>query len=164
MNRILKPRRVGCPKHSIDARLLVAPTLRTYNPATLKRPSPEHTWTGVICVPVDLSHTIPKEQELSAEGAQYESQGQAPAPKARNMKARGKREAKRNASPLVNENTNLNRALKVRNINVDYSALSELHRHLGHFYQGRRALRCSALAPGFHIPRLWRWYQSLVQA
>jgi hypothetical protein len=24
-------------------------------------------------------------------------------------------------------------------------------------YQGRRVSRCSALAPGFHIPRLWRW-------
>src|ERR1043166_1184109 len=24
-------------------------------------------------------------------------------------------------------------------------------------YQGRRASRCSALASGFHIPRLWRW-------
>ena len=24
-------------------------------------------------------------------------------------------------------------------------------------YQGRRASRCSALAPGYYIPRLWRW-------
>src|ERR1051326_3812736 len=44
------------------------------------------------------------------------------------MRARGKREAQRNASPLVNED-NLNRALKVRNNSVDYSALSELHDH-----------------------------------
>src|ERR1051325_6104044 len=39
-----------------------------------------------------------------------------PAPKARNMKARGKREAQRNASPLVTRII-LKRALKVRNIN-----------------------------------------------
>src|SRR5262249_29990893 len=44
------------------------------------------------------------------------------------MIARGKREAQRNASPLVRRN-NLKRALKVRNINVNYSALSELHGH-----------------------------------
>jgi len=50
----------------------------------------------------------------------------------------------------------LKRALKVRNINVNYFALSELHDHLCS-YQGRRASRCSALAPGFHIPRRWRW-------
>src|ERR1051326_8930019 len=52
----------------------------------------------------------------------------APAPKARNIIARGKREAQRNASPLDPKN-NSNRALKVRNINVNYSALSELHDH-----------------------------------
>jgi hypothetical protein len=45
------------------------------------------------------------------------------------MKARGKREAQRNASLLVNEDNNLNRALKVRNINVTHSALSELQDH-----------------------------------
>jgi len=28
-------------------------------------------------------------------------------------------------------------------------------------YQGRRASRCSALAPGFHIPRLWRFIRAL---
>jgi hypothetical protein len=43
------------------------------------------------------------------------------------MKARGKREAQRNASPLVT--SNILRALKVRNINLNYSALSELQRH-----------------------------------
>jgi hypothetical protein len=42
------------------------------------------------------------------------------------MKARGKREAQRNASPLVTKKY-LNRALKARNTNVNYSALSELH-------------------------------------
>src|ERR1051326_7599111 len=52
----------------------------------------------------------------------------APAPKARNIIARGKREAQRNASPL-DPKSNLKRALKVRNINVNYSALSELHDH-----------------------------------
>src|ERR1051326_2354400 len=66
-------------------------------------------------------------------------------------------------------------------MNVNYFALSELHDHCALFpgatrltlfgtcpwlsysaplalayYQGRRASRCSALAPGFHIPRLWR--------
>jgi hypothetical protein len=54
------------------------------------------------------------------------------------------------------QGNNLNGALKVRNININYSALSELHDHLCS-YQGRRASRCSALAPGFHIPRRWRW-------
>jgi hypothetical protein len=44
----------------------------------------------------------------------------------------------------------------VRNINGNYFALSELHRHCSH-NQGRRASRCSALAPGFNIARLWRW-------
>jgi len=40
-------------------------------------------------------------------------------------------------------------------MNRNYSALSELQRLL-RSYQGRRASRCSALAPGFHIARLWR--------
>src|ERR1041385_1928214 len=47
------------------------------------------------------------------------------APKARNMIARGKREAQRNASPLV-PRKDFEGALKVRNINVNYFALSEL--------------------------------------
>jgi hypothetical protein len=46
------------------------------------------------------------------------------APKARNMKARGKRRAKRSASPLVREN-NLVPALKARNISW-YFGLSGL--------------------------------------
>src|ERR1043166_6235848 len=66
------------------------------------------------------------------------------APKARNMKARGKREAQRNASPLVTTN-NFNRALKERNTNVDYFALSELHGHCarlpGATRNGREALK-----------------------
>src|ERR1043166_6139281 len=77
------------------------------------------------------------------------------APKARNMKARGKREAQRNASPLVNENK-LERSTESAKYHSSYFALSELHDHYA-LYQGRRASRCSALAPGFHIPRLWRW-------
>src|ERR1041385_1774535 len=77
------------------------------------------------------------------------------APKARNMKARGKREAQRNASPLVNENK-LERSTESAKYHGSYFALSELHDHYA-LYQGRRASRCSALAPGFHIPRLWRW-------
>jgi len=43
---------------------------------------------------------LQKKSDQSANGAKYENQG-TPAPKARNMKARGKREAQRNASPLV---------------------------------------------------------------
>jgi len=71
------------------------------------------------------------------------------------MKARGKREAQRNASPLVNENK-LERSTESAKYHSSYFALSELHDHYA-LYQGRRASRCSALAPGFHIPRLWRW-------
>src|ERR1043166_9095184 len=89
------------------------------------------------------------------------------APKARNMKARGKREAQRNASPLVTTN-NLNRALKVRNTNVNYSALSELHGHCARLPGATRLTLFGAcpwlsysaplaLDRGFHIPRLWRW-------
>jgi len=47
------------------------------------------------------------------------------------MKARGKREAQRNASPLVRGHNFLKRALKVRNINLNYFALSELTGHCG---------------------------------
>src|ERR1051325_11940645 len=81
------------------------------------------------------------------------------APKARNMKARGKREAQRNASPLVNENK-LERSTESAKYHGSYFALSELHDHYA-LYQGRRASRCSALSLGFHIPRLWRWHRSL---
>src|ERR1041385_784291 len=80
------------------------------------------------------------------------------------MKARGKREAQRNASPLVTTN-NLNRALKVRNTNINYFALSELHGHCARLPGATRLTlfgACpwlsysapSALVPGFHIPRL----------
>ncbi len=74
----------------------------------------------------------------SAEGAEYESQGQARS--AAQRVARGKRNQVRPA------------ALKGRNTYFGPSGLV-----LALFCnQGRRAsLRC-ALAPGFHIPRLWR--------
>src|ERR1051325_7449103 len=62
------------------------------------------------------------------------------APKARNMKARGKREAKRSASPLVTRN-NLNRALKVRNINRNLFRSFRSSTFIAFAYQGRRASR-----------------------
>jgi hypothetical protein len=75
------------------------------------------------------------------------------APTARNMKARGKREAKRSASPLVRERTS-DPALKARN-SRDISAFQALFDR-AYRNQGRRASLCPALAPGFHIPRVWR--------
>src|ERR1043166_1050290 len=70
------------------------------------------------------------------------------------MKARGKREAQRNASPLVTKKY-LNRALKVRNT-TSIIPLFQSFTAIARVYQGRRASRCSALAPGFYIPRLRR--------
>ena len=92
--------------------------------------------------------------EILAHGLASKSEFSRAAPKARNMIARGKRQAQRGASPLVSRNK-WKRALKVRNITAKYSALSELSRSL-HFFPGRRASLRSALAPGYHIPRLWR--------
>src|ERR1041385_6915926 len=69
------------------------------------------------------------------------------APTARNMKARGKREAKRSASPLGHR-IKSPRALKGRN----YFGLSGLNLPL---LIPPGATRC-ALAPGFHISRLCR--------
>ena len=60
---------------------------------------------------------------------------QSEAPKARNMTARGKRRAERCASPLV-KRKKLERALKVRNTNASYSALSELQRNFGFVSRG----------------------------
>src|ERR1043166_9511317 len=71
------------------------------------------------------------------------------------MKARGKREAQRNASPLVTKKY-LNRALKVRNT-TSIIPLFQSFTAIARVYQGRRASRCSALAAGFHISRLWRF-------
>ena len=60
------------------------------------------------------------------------------APKARNIKTRGKRRTTSGASPLVSRQNFLNRALKVRNTDVDYSALSELHDHCARFPRATR--------------------------
>jgi hypothetical protein len=72
---------------------------------------------------------------------------------ARYMKARGKREAQRNASPLVTEQ-NPPPALKGRN-SCNISALQAFasSRILN---QGRRVPLRFTLAPGFHRSRLWR--------
>src|ERR1051326_5143339 len=76
----------------------------------------------------------------------------APAPKARNIIARGKREAQRNASPL-DPKSNLKRALKVRNINVNYSALSELHDHCARLPGATRPhLFCAGAPPSLFFP------------
>ena len=75
------------------------------------------------------------------------------APKARNMTARGKCRAKRGTSPLVSDRRS-DPALKARNtsyILAFQASSARVHRN-----QGRRALPCSALAPGCHIPRLRR--------
>src|ERR1051325_10968421 len=87
------------------------------------------------------------------------------------MKARGKREAQRNASPLVTKKY-LNRALKARNTNVNYSAPSELHGYCS-ILPGATRLTLFGACPWLsyfapsalsifrafgaqHIPRLWR--------
>jgi len=67
------------------------------------------------------------------------------------MIARGKREAR---SPLVTGNQ-LKGALKVRNI-IAIITLFQSFTVVYAWTQGRRASLCSALAPGYHIPRLWR--------
>jgi hypothetical protein len=69
------------------------------------------------------------------------------------MKARGKREAKQSASPLVREKRS-DPALKARNTR-DISAFQALFDR-AYRNQGRRASLGPALAPGFHIPRLGR--------
>ena len=76
------------------------------------------------------------------------------APKARNMIARGKRRARRGASPLDNKNK-FGASTESAKYQSLYSALSELA-VIGPLAQGRRASLCSALAPGYHISRLWR--------
>jgi hypothetical protein len=73
------------------------------------------------------------------------------------MKARGKREAKRERV-APGERKRSDPALKARNTR-DISAFQAL---LDRAYrnQGRRASPCPALAPGFHIPRLWRSFST----
>jgi hypothetical protein len=65
------------------------------------------------------------------------------------MKARGKREARRPWKAIKKFP-----ALKARNTR-DISAFQALFDR-AYRNQGRRASLCSALAPGFHMPRLWR--------
>jgi len=79
-------------------------------------------------------------ENVSAKGAQYESQGQA------------RSEAERVAPG----------ALKVREISSSIIPLFQSFTATCAVNQGRRASRCSALAPGFHIPRLWRSYPALL--
>jgi hypothetical protein len=80
-----------------------------------------------------------------------------PAPKARNMKARGKREAQRNASPLVTR-INFEESTESAKYQRQIIPLFQSFNAIAFAYQGRRTSRCSALAPGFHIARLWRWH------
>src|ERR1051325_5280037 len=79
-----------------------------------------------------------------------------PAPKARDMKARDKREAKRNASPLVTRN-NFEPSTESAKYQPQLFRSFRASTFIAFAYQGRRASRCSALAPGSHIPRLRRW-------
>ena len=69
------------------------------------------------------------------------------------MLARGKCEAKLSTSPLGNR-IEADVALKGRNT-CDISAFQALSPRAYH-NQGRRASLRFALAPGYHIPRLWR--------
>src|ERR1041384_4524235 len=76
------------------------------------------------------------------------------APKARNMIARGKRRAQRDASPLDHNQVDYE-ALKERNTTDDISHFQCSLQFISH-NQGRRVSLCSPLAPGYHISRLWR--------
>ena len=71
------------------------------------------------------------------------------------MIARGKREAKLNASPLVTNN-NFEQSTESAKYQRELFRSFRASRPLCVLNQGRRASRCSALAPGFHIPRLRR--------
>ena len=73
------------------------------------------------------------------------------APTARNMIARGKREARR--PWLINQKRV--GGLKGRNSRRRISSLQDSNRFCC-VYQGRRAPLRFALAPGYHISRLWR--------
>ena len=67
------------------------------------------------------------------------------APKARNMTARGKREAKRSASPLVTDNQNVP-ALKGRNTLPAYFGLSGLNLTCSWLTQGNALRACPGLS------------------
>src|ERR1041384_1322801 len=71
------------------------------------------------------------------------------------MIARGKREAKLNASSLVTNN-NFEQSTESAKYQRKLFRSFRASRPLCVLNQGRRASRCSALAPGFHIPRLRR--------
>jgi len=76
------------------------------------------------------------------------------APKARNMIARGKREARRPwLLELIEE-----RALKVRNINA-IIPLFQSFRSFAPYYPRGDAPRMLGACPGYHIPRLWRYFE-----
>ena len=77
------------------------------------------------------------------------------------MKARGKCEAKRSASPLVTELKPCSPEKGV--IPVDISAFQALSPQ-AYRNQGRRAPLRFALAPGFYISRRWRSGSTLTQA
>src|ERR1051326_972298 len=72
------------------------------------------------------------------------------------MIARGKREAKLNASPLVTNN-NFEQSTESAKYKRELFRSFRASRPLCVLNQGRRGSRCSALAPGLHIPRLRRW-------
>jgi hypothetical protein len=80
-----------------------------------------------------------KKSRQSANGAKYESLGKA--------RSDGERVA-------PGERKRFDPALKARNTR-DISAFQALFDR-AYRNQGRRASLCPALAPGFHIPRLWR--------
>src|SRR5829696_2761537 len=71
------------------------------------------------------------------------------------MIARGKRRAPRGASPLVSRNQ-IEKSTESAKYGGDYFALSELH--CLRFYLGATRF---ALAPGYHISRLWRCADSI---
>jgi len=80
-------------------------------------------------------------------------QRQIPARKARDTKARGKCEAKRSTSPLVDK---LKGAVSPEKGGILFRPFRP-HSCFGMSNQGRRAPLRVALAPDFYIPRLWRW-------
>src|SRR5678816_3806159 len=87
----------------------------------------------------------PTARDESANGARYESQGQA-----------------RSASPLV-RNNKAYAALKGRNSWCVFRPFRPRSRVVL-VYQGRRAPLRFALAPGFHISRRWRYKRRAVGA
>jgi hypothetical protein len=80
-----------------------------------------------------------------------------PAPKARKYESHGQAlsEAKRVAPWIRSEKLESTESAKYEYYATSYSALSELEKLVA-ISQGRHASLRSALAPGFHISRLWR--------